>query len=377
MKFSFRFLYLSLILIVSSISFISAQDLTGIWRGHFRSNEEFDRLAGNYDDRYKIEVQIAQTRNHFMAVTYSYKSTEFYGKAEAAGTINTSTKKVLLKEGKLIEVRSAMGGVCVMTCFLQYSKLGKDEYLQGTYYSTSSTDSTSPCGKGSIFMHRVTESDFHKEPFLEKKETEKLAQNNEKSSKDNSTGTVSGKPQPAKPEVAKNKSTGTAPPKKNIESPAISKIETTPQSQNSSFPESSKNSVDSVKIARAPSATIIPEPIRTRTNEVLKTLSVNNSEIELRIYDDGAIDNDTVSVYYDNKLLISRARLSDQPVIAHIKVESSELPHQLVMVAENLGEIPPNTSLLVVIDGSKRYEERIISNEQKNIVINFKYRKIE
>jgi hypothetical protein len=47
------------------------------------------------------------------------------------------------------------------------------------------------------------------------------------------------------------------------------------------------------------------------------------------------------------------------------------------MVAENLGDIPPNTSLLVVMDGEKRYEERIISNEQKNVVINFQYKKLE
>ena len=47
------------------------------------------------------------------------------------------------------------------------------------------------------------------------------------------------------------------------------------------------------------------------------------------------------------------------------------------MVAENLGDIPPNTSLLVVRDGEKRYEERIISTEQKNVQINFLYKKIE
>ncbi len=66
-----------------------------------------------------------------------------------------------------------------MTCFMQYSKLGNDEYLQGTYYSTSVNDSLSGCGKGSIFLHRVVESDFHKEPFLEKKEKELLAHKKE------------------------------------------------------------------------------------------------------------------------------------------------------------------------------------------------------
>ena len=89
-----------------------------------------------------MEVQIAQTHNHFEAVTYSYKNTEFYGKAEAGGSLNMDTKKVLLKEGKLLEVRYANGFVCIMTCFMQYSKLGNDEYLQGTYYSTNVNDST-------------------------------------------------------------------------------------------------------------------------------------------------------------------------------------------------------------------------------------------
>ena len=122
---------------------------------------------------------------------------------------------------------------------------------------------------------------------------------------------------------------------------------------------------------------MIPYVLRTRTNSLLKTLTFNHNNIEIRIYDDGAIDNDTVSVYYDNKLIISNARLSDQAISMHLRVDPSDHPHQLVMVAENLGDIPPNTSLLVVIDGEKKYEERIISTEQNNVVINFVYKKTE
>ena len=152
----------------------SAQDLTGIWRGHFSSNDEVERLTGSEyrfrtDDRYKMEVQIAQTHNRFEAVTYSYKTAEFYCKAGASGTLNIRSKKVLLKEDKVLEVRFANGFVCTMTCFMQYTRLGNDEYLQGTFYSSNSKDSTIDCGKGSIFLHRVAESDFHKEPFLIKK----------------------------------------------------------------------------------------------------------------------------------------------------------------------------------------------------------------
>ena len=47
--------------------------------------------------------------------------------------------------------------------------------------------------------------------------------------------------------------------------------------------------------------------------------------------------------------------------------------HVLVLVAENLGRIPPNTSLMIVQDGDKRYEVRITSTEQKNAMVRFRY----
>jgi hypothetical protein len=376
-----------------TMTFIHAQDLTGIWRGHFRSNDGLEHLMGNntdryklYDDRYKIEVQIAQTSNHFEAVTYSYKSAEFYGKAEASGSLNPSTKKVLLKEGKLLEVRLAYGSVCTMTCFMQYSKLGNDEYLQGTYYSSNVNDSLADCGKGSIFLHRVAETDFHKEPFLEKKENELLSRKKGGSSikKPSSTVAASGPPKPAtagkttpKPAAVKKTASKTASVKKQ---PAPSHLSKSLAEQKimRGVPEKIQIANDSsLKISKAEAPVIIPEVLKKRTNELLTTLTVNHSNIELFIYDDGAIDNDTVSVYYDNKLIISKARLSDQPIIVRIPVEPSDRPHQLVMVAENLGDIPPNTSLMVVKDGEKRYEERIISTEQKNVVLNFQYKKIE
>jgi hypothetical protein len=43
----------------------------------------------------------------------------------------------------------------------------------------------------------------------------------------------------------------------------------------------------------------------------------------------------------------------------------------LVMYAENLGEIAPNTALMVVTDGPHRYEVRIASDLQKSGVIRF------
>ena len=48
---------------------------------------------------------------------------------------------------------------------------------------------------------------------------------------------------------------------------------------------------------------------------------------------------------------------------------------ELTMVAENLGRIPPNTSLMIVEAGDQRFQVRITSSEQNNAVVRFKYRK--
>src|SRR6185312_8109131 len=374
MKIKPLFLSVFLLLVIFLPLSGNAQDLTGIWRGHFRSNEGFERLTG-YDDRYKIEVQIAQTRQIFQAVTYSYKNTEFYGKAEASGTVNAKTKKVLLRELKILEVRMAGGDVCIMTCFLQYSKLGDDEFLQGTYTSMGTRDSLAGCGKGSIFLHKVTTTDFHKEEFLEQKEEELLAEKNK--NKITAEESIAHNARPKKP-AAPGKMPAAKPATKK---PAASAVAANPAPEKKSvtlLPQNQQlRSDSSLTIEHKPLPVIIPGVIANRSNELIRSITVNNAEVYLNIYDDGAIDNDTVSVYYDNKLIISKARISDEPVKLTLKVEPSGHPHELVMVAENLGDIPPNTSLMVVRDGDKKYEVRIVSTEQKNAVISFQYKKIE
>ena len=92
------------------------------------------------------------------------------------------------------------------------------------------------------------------------------------------------------------------------------------------------------------------------------------------LYDNGEIDGDTVSIYHNNELIISRAGLSDKPIHFQIKVDAMQPHHELVMVANNLGSIPPNTSVMIITVNDKRYEVHISSSEQKNakVVIDLK-----
>ena len=108
---------------------------------------------------------------------------------------------------------------------------------------------------------------------------------------------------------------------------------------------------------------------------MVKTITTNANEIIIKVYDNGSIDNDTVSVYLDKKLVVSKQRLTEKAITVKFNLDDTNDFHQLVMVAENLGEIPPNTSLMVVTAGNKQYEVRITSTEQKNAVVIFKYEK--
>jgi len=378
-----------------------AQDITGVWQGHFRERSPEGMRSSLFDDRYKFEVQIAQTDKRFEAVTYSYLSSLFYGKAAAMGTVNARTGKVLLQEGKLLEVRNQEGGgVCIMTCFLQYSKSGDEEFLEGTYVSMNVRDSSN-CGRGTVFLRKVPSSDFYKEPFLVEKEKKKAAPPHPATHpRPDSAAVARAKPvrkpaitnKPAttnkpektdkplaatKPVTPHNPATAQAHKPVTTPKPITEKPEKNPPPiARLTMPHAAVRQTDSSGSGMSRHFATIPPPVlKTRSNQVVRTLTVNVNEVTLNIYDDGVIDHDTISVYLDNKLVINHAMLTDRPLVLTLHLDETNDYHELVMVAENEGEIPPNTSLMIVKAGDKEYEVRITSTEQKNAVVQFKFQK--
>lgn len=117
-----------------------------------------------------------------------------------------------------------------------------------------------------------------------------------------------------------------------------------------------------------------PPVLRNRTNSLVKQIETEAGQIRIDLYDNGEIDDDTVSIYHNNALLASRARLSQKPITFRISIDDAHPHHELIMVAENLGSIPPNTSLMIVTAGEERYEVFISSTKQKNakVVLNLK-----
>jgi len=360
---------------------VFCQDLTGIWRGSFVSADNKMNDLFNLEDRYKYEVQIDQRGKAFSGVTYSYKRTEFYGKASSSGTVNAKTGKVVLQELKLLELKMASSSyACWMICFLQYTKNGDEEFLEGRYSSYRESDS-SACGRGNVSLRKVITSDFYKEPFLANREKEKREALTKSPVKPPAAAgkitkplsppppvAVTKKPAPAHSAVAKNK-----PAKKFIKdnSSAVTKNNDTKAEPLLTVTEPERK----MPLLKMKEPAILPPVLKNRENEVVQSISVNTNEITINIYDNGTIDHDTISVYLDKKLVINHQMLTTNAITLKLKMDENTDYHELVMVADNLGDIPPNTSLMVVKAGDKQYEVRIASTEQKNAVVIFKYEK--
>jgi hypothetical protein len=126
--------------------------------------------------------------------------------------------------------------------------------------------------------------------------------------------------------------------------------------------------------------TITPKPMpvgfEKRSNNVLQTVNVENASVKIELYDNGDIDGDSVSLFYNGKVLLTHKKLTTQPIILNLPVNDDDV-NELVMYADNLGTIPPNTALMVVTDGNKRYEVRVTSDLKKSGTIRFVHGKKE
>ncbi len=118
---------------------------------------------------------------------------------------------------------------------------------------------------------------------------------------------------------------------------------------------------------------ILPPTLTSRKNELVKQINVDTGNIRLDFYDNGQIDGDTISVYVNNMPVVSRKMLTAKPITIYVRVDLQKTVQEVIMVGENLGTIPPNTALMLVTAGNKRYQLYLSSDEGKNSMVRFIY----
>jgi len=93
--------------------------------------------------------------------------------------------------------------------------------------------------------------------------------------------------------------------------------------------------------------------------------------IELRFYDNAAIDGDSIAIFLNGRLLREHILLGSEPQTIKISTDDLQDDNEVVIVAENLGTIPPNTSYLYALVGNKKYEGRLFADEHSSALIRF------
>ena len=103
-----------------------------------------------------------------------------------------------------------------------------------------------------------------------------------------------------------------------------------------------------------------------------------SDSLTLTLYDNGEVDGDIVTVVMNGNIIFSKVLLTEKAntktIYTHDIAGDSV---SLVMYAESLGDIPPNTGLMVIMDGEKRYEMRFSADLKTNAAIILRRRKKE
>jgi len=108
---------------------------------------------------------------------------------------------------------------------------------------------------------------------------------------------------------------------------------------------------------------------RNRTKTFVGEIPVSGDSLNLDFYDNAQIDGDSISIFLDGRMIATHVLLKARPFTLKIPVSDLGQTSELTMVAENLGSIPPNTSLMIAWVNGQRYEMRLESTEQTSAAI--------
>lgn len=120
---------------------------------------------------------------------------------------------------------------------------------------------------------------------------------------------------------------------------------------------------------------VIEREYTERENVVNDEIEVDSDSLKIDFYDNGEVDGDSISIFFNNKIMAFHQKLSTQSIHFDVVLDSLKKVNELTMFAENLGTIPPNTALMIIHDGLKTYNIRLLSNLEKNATIKIKRKK--
>lgn len=396
-----RLVYLLLPLCIPTL--VMGQDLSGKWKGYFTPSRDLDGKIVTY------EIIIKENPDHTLtASTYSKISNSFTANALATGMHSENAQLVSITETSFNK-KKLVGNfeACLMSNFLNYRVVRGYEILEGSYTATNEL-SGKDCGGGKVYLEKEGPivKEFSAKSSDSKTATankiiakEKLAKNTSLQ-KENKT-TPAKKTAIAKKELIQTNQTNTskltnsttksnAKKASSIQTPSIQtpSIQTT-SIQTAAAPTSAVNALQENTKAAAVNETsaspntsatkssgqILPWVLVGRENKLVKQVIVNSPSISIDLYDNGTIDNDTIMIFDNKVLLLENKRLSYKATHFDVNFNKDNNRHEIIIVAHNLGTVPPNTALMVLKDGTSRQEIYITSTLSVNAMVIFELKK--
>ena len=423
---------LFLMLALVQFSPLHAQDLSGKWKGYFIPNNDPESRI------YIYEVEIIENENHDLSVvTYTNLSGNFSAKALATGFHSVNTKLVSINETKFEDI-NIVGDMqaCLMMNFLTFTNNRGRGILQGTYISNNEKG-TRDCGGGKVYLEKeglikkiansvvktvaknantknaktpipstsanktttavvskipstIVKSKESSSNIISKPIANSVANNAGNTIPKTNTSTQLKSPAPTSINspvtVKKDGATITSltplnnntvlanTPVSKVADPVVINISTATKDSDSRIPNNDAQS-ESITGNNNPGNNndeTLPWVLLGRENKLIKRLTTSSKKITLDLYDNGTIDNDTIIIYDNNKVIANLKRLSYKAI--HVELEFTTGQHDIIIVAHNMGSIPPNTALVVLNDANSRQEFFITTTNKVNAKFEFVYK---
>lgn len=318
-----------------------AINFNGQWKG------EFDEATRTKEDNYGYVLELTTDGTRVSGYSYSYYKefgNSYYTICRLTGSLNPETKEIVVTEIERTKYNTPPTFInCFQTHRLHYEK-GPDntEILRGTWIPAPNQGPG--CGSGlTVLSRRIV----NRTPFGVDRHRQ------------DAVGMTPTKPAPRKPTVTAP-STKTPP-------PVIAKVQ--PKEEPKTVIEFPKIKKEEIAEPAKPieKQVIKPHPkLQNRRSDVVKTINIISPEFRLDFYDNGEIDGDSISVFFNGKVVLSNQMLTDKPISLTLSLDPNITENVVTMYAENLGTIPPNTAVMIVTDGTRRYEVRMESDLKKS-----------
>jgi hypothetical protein len=333
---------------------LHAQALKGQWKGYFVDMSADSGILHSQRYEYVLDLESKDLSISGFSYTYfNFEGKRYYSICKVTGFIDPKKRYLEVRE---IERTKTNIPAAYTNCFqvhnLNYDKKTQPQVIKGKWIPANSVK-YNDCGYGNTFLTwRPVQKSSNVYSANKPVVKNKLASNSPAQSNLNS----------AAPTIVRGQSKD----KKEVAAEVVITEKHKPLSPAFEFQK-----IENVPVEINTGEISTDAYYKKRNLHLQKTIRVTSDFIVLSIYDNGEIDGDSISIFFNGKQLLKNTMLTDKPINVEIPVSNYPPINELVLYAENLGSIPPNTALMIITDAQKRYEVRVSCDLQRNAVIHF------